>query len=207
MVSKRELHWREWVLGEGRYAERGPRSQPRPNFGYGGVGQKPVPRTWWARLEVFISKRERDFEPKPMPPDPADPASRPGMLSAHYNVREFDCHNGRRVPQVAVPALARLAQQFLEPMRAKFGRGRVLSGYRPRDYNRKIGGASQSQHIYDDDPTTVAADLTFERGTPTQWAVEARRIADRLGYGGVGEYPTSGFVHMDNRRYRANWKG
>ena len=47
----------------------------------------------------------------------------------------------------------------------------------------------------------------FEKGTPAQWAAEARRISDGLGFGGVGEYVGSGFVHMDNRRVKARWSG
>jgi hypothetical protein len=206
-VTKAEFRWRVWVLGEGEFAAKGPRSKPRPDFGFGGKGQKPVPKPWFKRLGEFVAKREKDFEPKPEAPPKDDPLKRPGMISEHFNVREFDCHDGRRVPKAAEPALVRLAVQFLEPMRKKFGPARVLSGYRHKAYNRSIGGALFSQHDYDDDPTTVAADLTFAKGSPAQWAAEARRLSDRLGFGGVGEYRNSGFVHMDNRRYKARWSG
>jgi hypothetical protein len=200
-----EQRWRDYVLGEGEFAGKGPRSKPRPDLGCGGPGQQKVPAAWFARLEVLVAQREEGAEPAPKPPKENDTLQRPGQLSPHYNIREFDCHDGRKVPAAAVPALTRLCNEFLEPMRTKFGPGRVLSGYRHAAYNKKIGGATKSQHDYDDDPTTVAADITYGKGTPTQWAAEARRIRDKLGYGGVGEYPNSGFVHMDNRRYVANW--
>jgi hypothetical protein len=204
-VSKQEFLWREWILGEERYAEKGARSKPRPDVGYGGVGQKPVPQAWWTRLAAFLAQREAGTEPEPQLPSPS-PGART-QLSPHFNVREFDCHDGRKVPKNAEAALARLCVQFLEPMRKKFGPAKVLSGYRHRAYNIKIGGATKSQHNYDDDPTTVAADTTYAKGTPQQWAAEARRLSDKLGFGGVGEYDNSGFVHCDNRRYTARWSG
>jgi hypothetical protein len=204
-VSKNEFLWREWILGRERFAGKGARSKPRPDVGFGGTGQKPVPKAWWTRLAAFLGAEEAGTEPEPKPV-PANPGGRT-QLSDHFNVREFDCHDGRKVPKAAEAALARLCVEFLEPMRRKFGPGKVLSGYRHRAYNIRIGGAQFSQHNYDDDPSTVAADTTWSKGTPAQWAAEARRLSDRLGYGGVGEYQRSGFVHCDNRRYTARWSG
>lgn len=205
LVSDAEFLWREWVLGRERYRGKGPRSTPRPNVGFGGPGQDPVPPAWWRRLGAFLGNEEAGTEPEPKPV--AKVTGGRTQLSPHFNVREFDCHDGKRVPKAAEPALARLCVEFLEPMRKKFGPGRVLSGYRHKLYNQRIGGATASQHNYDDDPTTVAADTTWPKGTPAQWAAEARRLSDRLGYGGVGEYRASGFVHCDNRRYTARWSG
>lgn len=204
-ISDNEFLWREWITGEERFKDKGPRSKPRPDVGYGGPGQKPVPQTWWSRLAAFLAKRENGVEPKPQPDPP--PANGRTQLSAHFNVAEFDCHDGRKVPKNAEAALARLCVQFLEPMRKKFGPGKVVSGYRHRAYNIKIGGAQFSQHNYDDDPSTVAADTTWAKGTPAQWADEARRLSDKLGFGGVGQYNNSGFVHVDNRLYIARWSG
>jgi hypothetical protein len=204
-VGAKEFLWREWVLGEQRFAGAGPRSDPRPDVGYGGPGQRPVPKAWWARFEEFLVNRSDHAEPgggQPGKGSSTMPAPT-GQLSPHFNVREFDCHDGRKVPAVAVPALKRLARDYLEPMRAKFGPAKVLSGYRPADYNARIGGAKFSEHIYDHSPESVAADLVFSRGTPALWAAEA----DRLGAGGVGRYDRSGFVHVDNRPVRARWSG
>lgn len=193
-VSKAEFLWRAWILGEDAYAGRGPRSQPRPNVGYGGPGQQPVPQTWWARLEAFLAKRDDQSEPNP-PPVP------PGQLTANFHVREFACKDGRPVPGFAVPALTNLCVKYLEPLRATFGPCLVMSGYRPADYNAKIGGAKFSQHIYELSPSSVAADLIFRTGSPAQWA----QLADNLGAGGVGRYTS--FVHVDNRTGRARWSG
>lgn len=127
------------------------------------------------------------------------------QISPHFHVDEFRCKDGTPVPRKAIPALKRLCEQFLEPLRKKFGPCHVTSGYRTRRYNARIGGARFSQHIYDESPDSVAADVVFARGTPSQWAREARAIRNRLGRGGVGEYPRSGFVHVDNRYERADW--
>lgn len=201
-VTREELHWREWILGRERYRDKGPRSKPRPNVGYGGPGQRKVPPEWWQRLEAFVARwdkkeHQRAGAVRPEPGDitPADTA----QITEHFNVREFDCHDGRRVPAIAVDALDRLCTKYLEPMREAFGPCDVMSGYRPEDYNRRIGGAPLSQHIYELTPEEVAGDLTFARGRPRDWAAKA--VA--LGAGGVGLYP--GFVHVDNRRATARW--
>jgi hypothetical protein len=129
-----------------------------------------------------------------------------GQLSPHFNLSEFHCHDGTRVPAAAVPALKRLCVDYLEPMRARFGEAHVLSGYRHRAYNKRIGGATLSQHIYDLGPASVAADVWFKRGTPAEWAAFARKIADGRRVGGVGRYDRSGFVHVDNGP-RRDWAG
>jgi hypothetical protein len=204
-VSKAEFLWREWVLGEGRYAGKGPRSSPRPDVGYGdpAKGQKPVPKEWWKRLEAFLTRRNDFSEPgvKPVIPAPEPKPAPAGQLTAHFHVREFACHDGRHVPAIALPALKRLCGSYLEKMRATFGPALVMSGYRPADYNARIGGARFSQHIYELTPGSVAADLIFKTGRPSQWA----DLAESLGAGGVGRYPS--FVHVDNRPGPARWTG
>jgi hypothetical protein len=119
--------------------------------------------------------------------------------TSSFRISEFDCKDGTPVPKAAYPALERLCEQVLEPMRARFGACHVNSGYRHRRYNAAIGGASQSEHIYDLTPASVAADVTFARGTPAQWAAHARQ----LGKGGVGQYRS--FVHVDNGPRRDWW--
>lgn len=205
-VSQKEFLWREWVLGRERFAGKGPRSSPRPDVGYGdpSKGQKPIPEAWWRRLEKWLSNSSDYAEPGRKGEGPAAPKTpaKPGQLTPSFNVREFDCKDGSRVPAAAVPALTKLCH-LLEKLRSTFGPALVLSGYRPAAYNRRIGGALFSQHIYDQTPESVAADLVFRTGSPAQWAA----LADQLGAGGVGLYPRSGFVHVDNRPGRARWTG
>jgi uncharacterized protein YcbK (DUF882 family) len=127
-------------------------------------------------------------------------------LSPHFKATEFYTHDGSACPTLARPAMVRLCSQYLEPMRQKFGTALVLSGYRHELYNQQIHGARNSQHIYEHDFESVAADMRFQRGTPAQWAAEAKRLRTKGGgKGGIGVYPRSGFVHIDNRAYKADW--
>ncbi len=149
----------------------------------------------WAAL----MKQRRDFW-----------AKGPNMrLTTNFRAYEFYCNDGSACPIVARPAMVKLCTVFLEPMRAKFGTCFVLSGYRHQLYNAAIGGALHSQHIYEQSYESVAADLRFARGTPAQWAAFARglRATANNGHGGVGRYDISGFVHVDNRLYKADWSG
>ena len=122
-------------------------------------------------------------------------------LSPNFNVSEFDCHDGTKVPEEAHGGLKDLCDDVLEPLRRQFGAVTINSAYRHRSYNARIGGAKYSEHIYDLSPRSVAADVRFARGTPAQWAAAARR----LGIGGVGQYDRAGFIHVDNGPRRDWW--
>jgi uncharacterized protein YcbK (DUF882 family) len=131
-------------------------------------------------------------------------------LSKHFVVEEFDCRDGTKVQSRDYNGLRYLCRQFLEPMRAKFGPCTVHSGFRTASYNRSIGGASNSFHIYTiHDGNDQAADVSFRNGNPEQWGAMANSIRKkkRKGKGGLGIYPNSGFVHIDIRDYTANWRG
>lgn len=130
------------------------------------------------------------------------------ILTPNFKATEFYTHDGTPCPTAARNAMVRLCKTYLEPMRKKFGTCLVLSGYRHERYNQRIGGARHSQHIYEHDFESVAADLRFEKGSPALWGAEAKRLRLKAGGdGGVGIYPRQGFVHVDNRNYRADWSG
>ncbi len=131
------------------------------------------------------------------------------LLSENFKASEFYCHDGSAPPTKARPAMVALCQVWLEPMREKFGTAYVLSGYRHELYNQAIGGARFSQHIYEQSIEAVAADMRFATGTPAAWAAYAKaiRTSDAGGRGGVGRYDRSGFVHVDNRTWKADWTG
>jgi len=207
-ISKEEWAWREWVLGEGRFKEHGARNaEARAETG----APDRIPEEWWQRMEAFLARRHEGKEPAVKPgmlrrilvathiptPKVSEDAS---QLTPHFKVHEFNCKDGTPVPKGSVDALTRLCKDVLEPLRDRFGACTVMSGYRPTAYNRRIGGATFSQHIYDLHPSTVAADLTFERGRPSEWADAAEPLCAN---GGLGRYP--GFVHVDNRGTRSRW--
>jgi GH24 family phage-related lysozyme (muramidase) len=106
-------------------------------------------------------KRRREAEgrlwagsqPKPAAtakPKPGDPFST--KLSPHFTLGEFALGDPARrfVAQHQVDTAIELAT-FLEKVRTAFGGKRITitSGYRPAAINRSVGGASNSEHLYD----------------------------------------------------------
>jgi uncharacterized protein YcbK (DUF882 family) len=131
-------------------------------------------------------------------------------LSTHFVIEEFDCKDGTQVKSREYKGLEYLCRQFLEPMRAKFGACTVHSGYRTRRWNNRVGGEPNSFHIYPiHDGNDQAADVSFVNGNPNQWGAFANNIRKikRRGRGGIGIYPAQGFVHVDIRDFKADWRG
>jgi N-acetylmuramoyl-L-alanine amidase len=92
---------------------------------------------------------------------------------------------------------------MLDAIRSELGAPiRILSCYRSPAYNACIRGESASLHM-----KFNAIDFTCSAGTPEIW----RRVADRLRsgdkrfVGGIGVYPSKGFLHIDTRGRIANW--
>ena len=94
--------------------------------------------------------------------------------------------------------------RIVDELRESYGRPcRILSSYRSPAYNKAVGGAQFSQH-----KEFSALDITFD-GLSTQRVYE-RLIAWRKAgkfVGGLGLYPTSGFIHIDTRGRNSTWKG
>lgn len=131
-------------------------------------------------------------------------------LSPHFTVEEFDCHDGTKVQRRDYNGLEYLCRTYLERLRKKYGTVTVHSGYRTKSYNASVGGASQSFHIYTiHDGNDQAADVSCARGTVADWArtINWLREHRRGGKGGLGVYPTLGFIHVDIRDYKADWRG
>lgn len=125
-----------------------------------------------------------------------------GDLSEHFSIGEFACRDGTPVPAYMKPSLAALCRDHLEPARAKFGPIRITSGYRTRAYNARIGGASQSYHIYDLRRRAPAADhvATASPGQLQTFYDAKPNPPDGMGYYGS-------FTHIDDRGYRSRWYG
>lgn len=104
-----------------------------------------------------------------------------GDLSLHFSRHEFDCHDGSR----AHPTTELLAS--LERLRTIIGNKPIVivSGYRSPAWNRRVRGATRSQHLFN-----RAADLN--RGVAT---VDQARRAGFTGIGFVGPWA----VHVDVR--------
>lgn len=119
--------------------------------------------------------------------------------SKHFKVEEFKCHNGVQVP-VEYYANCQKLMDTLEEIRTACGNRAItiVSGYRTPEYNKKVGGASKSQHMY-----AKAADIRVDGLTPS----EVHKICDKIvgSRGGVGKYKT--FTHVDVRGHKARWNG
>lgn len=116
-------------------------------------------------------------------------------ISKHFALGEFrphdDSYTGVRVHPDLVSAL--------DTIRVRAGSAiRVTSGYRPPAYNAAVGGVSNSFHV-----DGFAADIYCDTlATAKLHAICEAVIADS---GGVGYYPSQGFVHVDVRGYRSRW--
>jgi uncharacterized protein YcbK (DUF882 family) len=98
-----------------------------------------------------------------------------------------------------VPAL-----RIVDELRESLGKPCcILSSYRSADYNQTVGGVPLSQHR-----NFTALDISFNGVSP-------KKVYDRLlewrkagrFVGGVGIYPSAGFVHIDTRARNSTWRG
>lgn len=121
-------------------------------------------------------------------------------LSENFKVKEFACKDGSNPIFLDTELVA-----VIQKIRDHFNRPVVItSAYRTVDYNRKIGGASNSQHLYG-----RAADLQV-KDTPPEFVAE---YAETLlaGRGGIGLYKkkagrAKGWVHVDVRKVKSRWQ-
>jgi uncharacterized protein YcbK (DUF882 family) len=120
-------------------------------------------------------------------------------LSPHFKSHEFDEHTGRRWPEEVRPQLELLCVRFLEPLRRLYGPVTITSGYRSELYNRRVGGASRSYHVWTADRQGVAVDLRCERGSPSEWAGSLAQ----MGPCGLSAYRSH--VHVDSRGANVRW--
>lgn len=121
-------------------------------------------------------------------------------LSPHYTYAEAACKNGTPVPRY-LRYRARNHAFNLERLRHDLGGKKlpVLSWYRPRAYNRQVGGVPNSQHI-----KAVATDFskqTVDKFGREKFFAKAQNVFRK---GGVGDYP-SGSAHCDSRGWRSRW--
>lgn len=123
------------------------------------------------------------------------------ILTPHFSINEFQCHDGTPVPEELIPNCKALCEQ-LEILRTELGCSiHINSGYRTKEYNAKQhGSATNSQHLQ-----AKAADITTSKYTPSQiHAIIERLIKEgKMHDGGLGWYDT--FIHYDVRPTHARW--
>ena len=124
-----------------------------------------------------------------------------GDLTSNFSIKEFACKDGSVVPKNYQSNVKKLATN-LQVLRDHIGqRIHVNSGYRTPSYNKKVGGASQSQHLY-----AKAADIRAQTKTPKKLhsIIEKLISGGKMAQGGLGLYST--FIHYDVRGYKARWQ-
>jgi uncharacterized protein YcbK (DUF882 family) len=116
-------------------------------------------------------------------------------LTSSFKVREFACNDGSDVILIH-PDLP----SVLQNIRNQFGKPIIInSGYRTPEYNKKVGGATRSQHCYG-----TAADIVVDGVSPASVAAAAEKALKEMDYpGGIGLYKS--FVHVDVRSKRYRW--
>jgi len=77
---------------------------------------------------------------------------------------------------------------------------KINSGFRCHSHNYAIGGAINSFHTMGKAADIVIAGLTLGEMFELADQVEA------FHNGGIGIYYRKGFIHLDNRGYKARWK-
>ena len=115
-------------------------------------------------------------------------------LSENFRVREFACMDGSDLILISlelVELLQRIRTHFKAPVT-------ITSAYRSHCHNKKVGGASNSQHLYG-----TAADIRVQGVAPAKVAAYAETLMPDKG--GIGIYPT--FLHVDVRKIKSRWRG
>ena len=87
---------------------------------------------------------------------------------------------------------------MLELVRAKFDKPVLIhSGYRCKDYNARVGGTRNSQHV-----NALAADISIKGIEPKLiYKFLSETFPNNFGFGLYKD-----FVHMDARHKKARWK-
>ena len=113
-------------------------------------------------------------------------------LSKNFKVSEFKCNDGSDTVLISDKLV-----DLLQNIRDHFGAAVTInSAYRTESYNKKIGGATKSQHV-----NGTAADIVVKGATPLEVAQYVEHIMPDSG--GIGVYQS--FTHVDVRTSRSRW--
>lgn len=124
-------------------------------------------------------------------------------FTPHFRIEELArCHDGSLCPERYMGNLERLAME-LELIRKIWQKPiTILSGWRSPAWNKKIGGAENSQH-----KLGKAADIVVVGIHPEDvWdSINKATANGTVHNGGLGAYKT--FTHYDIRARPARWNG
>ena len=117
-----------------------------------------------------------------------------GDITKNFSRWELECSccGEHKIDLRLVDALQRLRDLVKVPIK-------VTSGYRCEHHNSAVGGSPKSQHL-----TGKAADIIIIGMNAETMYSNACQI-QRFFNGGIGTYPTKGFIHVDIREEPARW--
>ena len=111
------------------------------------------------------------------------------LISPHFSIGEMACKDGSDEVLYSTELMS-----MLEKLRAYGGFTiHINSGYRTPAYNKKIGGASKSQHTLG-----TAADIVVKKNRNTVSAKKICCLCQDLGFKGIA-YISESAVHVDMR--------
>ena len=121
-------------------------------------------------------------------------------ITTNFSLEEFNCKDGSAMPNDVMINIIKLAKN-LQVLRDAIGKSiNINSAYRSPEYNKKIGGVKDSQHLKGN-----ASDITVKGMTPKEVAkiIEGLIASGKMQQGGIGIYPN--WVHYDIRGVKARW--
>lgn len=114
-----------------------------------------------------------------------------GRRWPHFAPKELACRCCGELWEGDEPDIPAELEEFLdmlEDLRGMYGKPMVItSGHRCSVHNAAVGGAADSRH------RCIAADVLV----PSEEQECFAKLAEKVGFTGIGRYPARGFVHID----------
>lgn len=124
------------------------------------------------------------------------------QVTKNFKLSELEFHD-KIPPELIANAIELL--ESLQVIRDHFQKPIIIiSGYRSPARNEVVGGAKKSQHM-----EAKAADIKIA-GISTEEIynrIDKLMNQGKIKTGGLGFYPSQGFVHYDIRGVKARWQG
>ena len=106
----------------------------------------------------------------------------------------------------ALAAFLRLKKE-MKKLGLNWNKLKITSAHRTPDRNKKVGGASQSRHIFGEAIDFQVGDVDGNRFTNEEDKKKVLELCEKIigRRGGIGLYPETQALHIDTRGYRARW--